>query len=230
MQVVRPCWPTRRLLRNMFALIRYYDIYRPMCHPFSNSLCAQRCSVLQESSRVTTSLFSKNYRYRKEGLILCWYATSMLLALHSCGWVTCLPLWTYSAAVGIIEDVRNRRRLSKLLRVYTTRSPTSLVSIGEYIERMQKEQSRIFFLCSTTDAALRSPYLERFQEHGLEVIIFTDPVDEYMLQVSLEVLAFCLVISEMDSGTEYVSIWKFQAPSIQRITVYAETVSRWSIP
>lgn len=91
---------------------------------------------------------------------------------------------------------------------------------------MQKEQSRIFFLCSTTDAALRSPYLERFQEHGLEVIIFTDPVDEYMLQVSLEVLAFCLVISEMDSGTEYVSIWKFQAPSIQRITVYAETVSR----
>lgn len=49
---------------------------------------------------------------------------------------------------------------------------------------MQKKQSKIFFLCSTPDVVLHSPYLERFEEQGLEVIIFTDPVDEYTMQVS----------------------------------------------
>lgn len=83
-----------------------------------------------------------------------------------------------------MEDGNNRNRLSKLLRVRTTKSGGELVPLSDYVERMQDGQDGIYYVCgSSVEEVERSPYLERLKEHDLEVVLFTEPMDEYMMQV-----------------------------------------------
>lgn len=83
-----------------------------------------------------------------------------------------------------MEDGNNRNRLSKLLRVRTTKSGGELVPLSDYVERMQEGQEGIYYVCGASmEEVQRSPYLERLQENGLEVVLFTEPMDEYMMQV-----------------------------------------------
>jgi molecular chaperone HtpG len=59
-----------------------------------------------------------------------------------------------------------------------------MIAINQYIKRMRSEQNVIFYLFSSTvEAALQSPYVERMKEEDLEVVIFTDKIDEFMMQV-----------------------------------------------
>ena len=92
-----------------------------------------------------------------------------------------------SIKLGIIEDAANRNRLAKLLRFESTKSEGKLTSLDQYISRMKKGQKDIFYITGTSKEQLeKSPFLERLKKKNFEVIFFTDPVDEYLMQYLMD--------------------------------------------
>ncbi|GMH03277.1 hypothetical protein Nepgr_005116 [Nepenthes gracilis] len=92
-----------------------------------------------------------------------------------------------SIKLGIIEDAANRNRLAKLLRFETTKSDGKLTSLDRYISRMKPGQKDIFYITGTSKEQLeKSPFLERLTKKNYEVIFFTDPVDEYLMQYLMD--------------------------------------------
>ncbi|MCA3184876.1 MULTISPECIES: molecular chaperone HtpG [unclassified Cupriavidus] len=85
---------------------------------------------------------------------------------------------------GMGEDHANAGRIAKLLRFATTHNDTAeqSVSLAEYVGRMKEGQDKIYYV--TADAwapAKSSPHLEVFRKKGIEVVLLTDRVDEWML-------------------------------------------------
>jgi len=92
-----------------------------------------------------------------------------------------------SIKLGIIEDATNRNRLAKLLRFETTKSEGKLTSLDQYISRMKAGQKDFFYITGTSKEQLEnSPFLERLKKKNYEVIFFTDPVDEYLMQYLMD--------------------------------------------
>ncbi|KAK4434630.1 Endoplasmin [Sesamum alatum] len=92
-----------------------------------------------------------------------------------------------SIKLGIIEDATNRNRLAKLLRFETNKSDGKLTSLDQYISRMKSGQKDIFYITGTSKEQLeKSPFLERLTKKNYEVILFADPVDEYMMQYLMD--------------------------------------------
>ncbi|KAG4944753.1 hypothetical protein AAZX31_17G245000 [Glycine max] len=92
-----------------------------------------------------------------------------------------------SIKLGIIEDATNRNRLAKLLRFESTKSEGKLTSLDQYISRMKAGQKDIFYITGTSKEQLEnSPFLERLKKKNFEVIFFTDPVDEYLMQYLMD--------------------------------------------
>ncbi|KAL5557863.1 hypothetical protein UlMin_034074 [Ulmus minor] len=92
-----------------------------------------------------------------------------------------------SIKLGIIEDSANRNRLAKLLRFESTKSDGKLTSLDQYISRMKSGQKDIFYITGTSKEQLeKSPFLERLIKKNFEVIFFTDPVDEYLMQYLMD--------------------------------------------
>ncbi|TAM07498.1 MAG: molecular chaperone HtpG [Paraburkholderia sp.] len=95
--------------------------------------------------------------------------------------------WTEFGQVlkeGIGEDFANRERIAKLLRFATTHGDTAQqnVSLADYVARMKPEQTKIYYVTADTwQAAKNSPHLEVFRKKGVEVLLLTDRVDEWML-------------------------------------------------
>jgi molecular chaperone HtpG len=82
---------------------------------------------------------------------------------------------------GISTDHENRDRIAKLLRFGSTNS-ADLISLEEYCSRAKEGQEQIYFACGTDAAAvMRDPNLEVFRSRNLEVLILTDPADEFIL-------------------------------------------------
>jgi molecular chaperone HtpG len=82
---------------------------------------------------------------------------------------------------GMGEDFANRERLAKLLRFATT-SGDELTSLADYVARMKDGQDAIYTITADTLAtAKNSPQLEIFRKKGIEVLLLTDRVDEWML-------------------------------------------------
>ncbi|MEY2687794.1 MAG: hypothetical protein RL375_1992 [Pseudomonadota bacterium] len=82
---------------------------------------------------------------------------------------------------GIGEDHANQERLSKLLRFASTHADEG-VSFTDYVSRMKDGQEVIYYITADTLAAAKnSPQLEIFKKKGIEVLLFTDRVDEWML-------------------------------------------------
>jgi molecular chaperone HtpG len=84
---------------------------------------------------------------------------------------------------GIGDDPANRERIARLLRFASTTSDgAQSVSLGDYVARMKPGQKSIYHLTADTlDAAKSSPHLEIFRKKGVEVLLLTDRVDEWML-------------------------------------------------
>lgn len=85
---------------------------------------------------------------------------------------------------GITNDFDNRERISALLRFASTHAlgTTELVSLEEYVERAKEGQEQIYYACGgDQDSVLRDPNLEVFRKRNLEVLVLTDPADEYVL-------------------------------------------------
>ncbi|WP_119156317.1 molecular chaperone HtpG [Caldimonas tepidiphila] len=82
---------------------------------------------------------------------------------------------------GIGEDNANRERIAKLLRFASTHADEG-VSFADYVSRMKEGQEAIYYITADTLAAAKnSPQLEIFRKKGIEVLLLTDRVDEWML-------------------------------------------------
>ncbi|CAG8462499.1 11805_t:CDS:10 [Ambispora leptoticha] len=85
--------------------------------------------------------------------------------------------------LGAIEDDRNRKKVAKLLRFPSSHKPGNLTSLDEYISRMKKGQDKIYVMTgSSVEEIKQSPFLERLQARGYEVLYLTEPIDEMLIQ------------------------------------------------
>ncbi|MBP6018973.1 MAG: molecular chaperone HtpG [Burkholderiaceae bacterium] len=85
---------------------------------------------------------------------------------------------------GIGEDASNKDRIAKLLRFASTagNSSAQTVSLADYLGRVKEGQDKIYYVSADTYAAAsNSPHLEIFRKKGLEVLVLSDRVDEWML-------------------------------------------------
>ncbi len=82
---------------------------------------------------------------------------------------------------GLGEDHANQERLAKLLRFASTQADEG-VSFAGYVGRMKEGQDAIYYITADSLSAARSsPQLEIFRKKGIEVLLLTDRVDEWML-------------------------------------------------
>ena len=85
---------------------------------------------------------------------------------------------------GVGEDHANQARIAKLLRFATTTtdSPEQSVSLTEYVSRMKPGQDKIYYVTAETfQGAKNSPHLEIFRKKGIEVLLLSDRVDEWLV-------------------------------------------------
>ncbi|CUA81527.1 MULTISPECIES: molecular chaperone HtpG [Gulbenkiania] len=85
---------------------------------------------------------------------------------------------------GVGEDFANKERIAKLLRFVSTVSESDVpeISLSDYIGRMKDGQDKIYYITADTlSAARNSPHLEVFKKKGVEVLLLTDRVDEWVV-------------------------------------------------
>ena len=96
--------------------------------------------------------------------------------------------WTaFGAALkeGIVEDASNREKIAALLRFNSTESDglESDRSLGDYLESCPAEQDTIYYLTAESPTAARnSPHLEGLREKGVEVLLLSERIDEWVMQ------------------------------------------------
>ena len=92
--------------------------------------------------------------------------------------------WDLFGAVlkeGPAEDLKNKDRIIELLRFHSSQEG-KLTTLSAYVERMDKEQEKIYYITADSVAAAESsPHLEYFRKQGLEVLVLTDRVDEWLV-------------------------------------------------
>ena len=85
---------------------------------------------------------------------------------------------------GIYEDFGNREEIAGLSYFKTTKSDDKLTTLDEYIARVKEGQKAIYFITGDDAKILRNnPQLEAFAENDVEVLLLTDPIDEFWPQV-----------------------------------------------
>ena len=85
---------------------------------------------------------------------------------------------------GVGEDFTNKDKIAGLLRFASTHADTAdqTVSLADYITRMKEGQDKIYFVTAETfNAAKNSPHLEVFRKKGIEVLLLSDRVDEWVI-------------------------------------------------
>ena len=85
---------------------------------------------------------------------------------------------------GVGEDFANKERIAKLLRFASTHTdtPEENVSLADYVARMKDGQEKIYYVTAETFTAARnSPHLEIFRKKGIEVLLLSDRVDEWVV-------------------------------------------------
>ena len=84
---------------------------------------------------------------------------------------------------GVGEDYANKERIAKLLRFASTQADTEeqSVGLGDYVARMKDGQEKIYYITADSFAAAKnSPHLEIFRKKGIEVLLLSDRVDEWV--------------------------------------------------
>ena len=93
-------------------------------------------------------------------------------------------LWSQFGVVlkeGMYEDADNREKLLEISRFHSS-AEGGLTGLADYVARMKEGQDEIYYLSADTiTSAEMSPHLEGFKARGIEVLYFTDPVDEFWL-------------------------------------------------
>jgi molecular chaperone HtpG len=85
--------------------------------------------------------------------------------------------------IGVHTDVGNKTKIADLLRYKTTKSDGKWKSLKQYVEDMQPDQKEIYYITGENLSALiNSPLLEQLKSKDIEVLLMTDPVDEWVTQ------------------------------------------------
>ncbi len=85
---------------------------------------------------------------------------------------------------GFVDDMGNAEKLAKLVRFASTagEGDAQTVSLADYVARMKEGQTAIYYVTADGfDAARNSPHLEIFRKKGIEVLLLSDRIDEWML-------------------------------------------------
>jgi molecular chaperone HtpG len=89
----------------------------------------------------------------------------------------------YYLKEGIATDPLSREDLLPLLRFQSSRSEGRLIALQEYASRMQPDQRAIYYvLGESLSSVARSPHLDYFQAHDVEVLYLVDPLDGFVVQ------------------------------------------------
>lgn len=105
---------------------------------------------------------------------------------------------------GLYEDFERRDELLKLAR-FKSSAQDGLTSLADYVSRMKEGQKAIYYL-TTEEGAAASPQLEGFKARGIEVLLLTDPIDDFWLGV----------VPEFD-GKPFQSITKASAADLSSL-------------
>lgn len=90
---------------------------------------------------------------------------------------------------GVGEDVAHKTQIAGLLRFASTHTDSSEqnVSLADYVARMKEGQKAIYFLTADSyTAAKHSPHLELFNKKGIEVLLLSDRIDEWLISYLTE--------------------------------------------
>jgi molecular chaperone HtpG len=84
---------------------------------------------------------------------------------------------------GISQDFENRDKIADLMRYKTTKSDGKWVSLKDYVARMIPDQKEIYYITGDSLTTLiNSPHLEALKEKDIEVLLMTDPIDEWVIR------------------------------------------------
>lgn len=92
------------------------------------------------------------------------------------------PFWDNFGAVlkeGLYEDFERREQVLKLARFRTTKSGDGVISLADYVARMRPNQTAIHFITGDAAGVAHSPQLEAFKARDVEVLLLTDPIDDF---------------------------------------------------
>ncbi|KAG5411671.1 hypothetical protein IGI04_007990 [Brassica rapa subsp. trilocularis] len=85
--------------------------------------------------------------------------------------------------LGCIEDTGNHKRITPLLRFYSSKNEEELTSLDEYIENMGENQKAIYYLATDSlKSAKSAPFLEKLIQKDIEVLYLVEPIDEVAIQ------------------------------------------------
>jgi len=94
---------------------------------------------------------------------------------------------------GIYEDFSNKEEVASLSLFASTNDENKLTTLDEYIGRVQGEQKAIYYITGDDVPTLRhNPQLEAFKQKGVEVLLLTDPIDEFWTQVLTSYKTFAI--------------------------------------
>ena len=108
----------------------------------------------------------------------------MLRTLEGNRFIAWYKKWLPSIKMGVIEDYSNQDKILKLLRLKSSLYPgeDDYITLEEYIRRMKEWQDEIYFFLSEKVFDMENSYfMDKFKSKGVEVLYFTDPMDEYMI-------------------------------------------------
>ncbi|VAI33366.1 unnamed protein product [Triticum turgidum subsp. durum] len=85
--------------------------------------------------------------------------------------------------LGCIEDSGNQKRLAPLLRFYSSKNETDLISLDQYVENMPETQKAIYYIATDSlQSAKTAPFLEKLLQKDIEVLYLIEPIDEVAIQ------------------------------------------------
>jgi len=83
---------------------------------------------------------------------------------------------------GPAESFEDKDKIAELFMFHTSTDLQKFCTLDEYIERMPKEQEKIFYaIGESLEAVSQSPHIEKLQESGTEVLLLTDRIDEWLM-------------------------------------------------
>eukprot|EP01128_Nolandella_sp_AFSM9_P000458 TRINITY_DN10615_c0_g1_i1.p1 TRINITY_DN10615_c0_g1~~TRINITY_DN10615_c0_g1_i1.p1 ORF type:complete len:726 (-),score=299.43 TRINITY_DN10615_c0_g1_i1:76-2220(-) len=84
---------------------------------------------------------------------------------------------------GISNGDESKDKLAELLRYHTTKSGAEMISLKDYVTNMTENQEEIYFVAGESKKAIESsPFIEGLKKKGIEVLLMTEPIDEYAMQ------------------------------------------------
>ncbi len=85
--------------------------------------------------------------------------------------------------IGIHTDPENKTKIADLVRYKSTASEGKWVSLSDYVSRMKPDQKNIYYITGENISLLEnSPLLEKLKDRGYEILLMTDPVDEWVVE------------------------------------------------